>query len=75
MALPNRTNGLPAEIYTDGATLYIAPGNKACDDALKTFFTDHGDHTTVAITQDTEGFHGGYAQTSGMYAVLEFATS
>lgn len=75
MGIPNRTNSFKAEIILDGADMYVLPDDAQCDAALKAWFTSYGSNTTVAITQDTTGLHGGYGQTTGGFAAVQFATS
>ena len=75
MSIPNRTASMKAEIILSGADIYILPDDAQCDTALKAWFATYGANTTIAITQDTTGLHGGYAQTTGGFAAVQLASS
>lgn len=56
-----------------GATFYLDPLDAESAAAMEAFFAAHGDHTTVAITQEADN-RGGYGEDGPSY-VLKFVTS
>lgn len=68
------TEKYPAEIIFDGANLTVVPCNDKTNEALATFFTAHGDHTTLVISQPSAE-RDGYGQSNDPYSSLLFTTS
>jgi len=75
MASQSYTNTPKARLIFDGATLYLDPLDNESKVAMAAFFDAHGDHTTVAITEEDANRDGyGVTGTAG-YVVLKLVTS